>query len=399
MLKRFLLLFIILISLSGCAKVDLPIKKDITETTISAKQDTFLDFEEDGYNYQFLSDNEKRCYYQILTAIQNVETDVPIEGRLIKSDDVEKILKLIKFDHPEIFWLDKATLYSEPTTKFAIKLTIYYNELSSNKDDIMVQIKSIAEEIKYATSELTYFEKEKYIHDYLINTCTYQQNEFDQTIYSALILNKTVCAGYAKAFQYLCSECGIETLYVVGDLCNKESTEGHAWNLVKLQGEYYAVDVTSDDFESVNLCAPIYKYFNFNEDDFKEIFKRYDICLDLPESNGTRYTVQSYFNTSPELYSTINVFGEKDIISSLNEYKNYFLSKAKLHRIGTYKMEYIVTSKELLNDISDWLDNGKYIKSLLSFFCRDEITFKYKLSILSVAKPIFYVEQEISFLD
>lgn len=50
---------------------------------------------------------------------------------------------------------------------------------------------------------------------------------------------KAVCAGYAKATQYLLNLCGIECTYVTSDT--------HAWNLIKLEGEYYHLDTTWGD--------------------------------------------------------------------------------------------------------------------------------------------------------
>ena len=60
-----------------------------------------------------------------------------------------------------------------------------------------------------------------------------------RSIYGALVNKKAVCAGYAKAMQYLLNLCGIECTYVTSDM--------HAWNLIKLEGDYYHLDVTWGD--------------------------------------------------------------------------------------------------------------------------------------------------------
>lgn len=51
-----------------------------------------------------------------------------------------------------------------------------------------------------------------------------------------------VCAGYAHAFQYLCSLGGIDCHYVSGTV-----NESHAWNIVELDGKNYFVDLTFCD--------------------------------------------------------------------------------------------------------------------------------------------------------
>lgn len=60
-----------------------------------------------------------------------------------------------------------------------------------------------------------------------------------RSIYGVFVNKKAVCSGYAKAMQYLLNMCGIECTYVTSDT--------HAWNLVKLEGDYYHLDVTWGD--------------------------------------------------------------------------------------------------------------------------------------------------------
>lgn len=102
----------------------------------------------------------------------------------------------------------------------------------------------------------------KKLHDYLLDTVSYDyDNECDsdnQYAYSAFLSGKTVCAGYAKAYKMLLDCCGIYNHYVTGVTTPYDPEEnGHAWNVVLLNDEYYHVDVTWDDTGSGGR----YKYF------------------------------------------------------------------------------------------------------------------------------------------
>ena len=56
-----------------------------------------------------------------------------------------------------------------------------------------------------------------------------------------------MCAGYAKAYQLILNRMGIECGYITGNAVNDMVSGPHAWNYVRLDGNYYQVDVTWDD--------------------------------------------------------------------------------------------------------------------------------------------------------
>lgn len=59
-----------------------------------------------------------------------------------------------------------------------------------------------------------------------------------------LISKKNVCAGYAIILKELCDRNGIECDYASGYISLTEKSETHAWNIVKLQGNYVGIDLT-----------------------------------------------------------------------------------------------------------------------------------------------------------
>lgn len=93
--------------------------------------------------------------------------------------------------------------------------------------------------------ELSEYDRIKFIYDYIVNTTDYNLSAVDnQNICSVFLTRSSVCAGYAKAMQYLLQRLGTECIYVTGVTSDGEA---HAWNIVKCDGEYYQVDVTWGD--------------------------------------------------------------------------------------------------------------------------------------------------------
>ena len=77
--------------------------------------------------------------------------------------------------------------------------------------------------------------------DYLASNVAYSTGAPDnQNIISVFVNGETVCQGYAAATQYLLEKLDIPCAVVAGTA----DGQSHAWNLVKLDGEYYYIDTT-----------------------------------------------------------------------------------------------------------------------------------------------------------
>ncbi len=123
---------------------------------------------------------------------------------------------------------------------------------------------------------MTDFQKEKVIHDYIVNNVRYDiENYNNDTIpresyspYGALIKGVAVCEGYAGATDLLLNLAGIESIVVSGNADNGEGIGGHAWNIVKINGMYRHLDTTWDDPVTSNGENVLrYNYFNLTDDE------------------------------------------------------------------------------------------------------------------------------------
>ncbi|MEI3504500.1 MAG: transglutaminase domain-containing protein [Anaerovoracaceae bacterium] len=82
------------------------------------------------------------------------------------------------------------------------------------------------------------------VHDYIAANTMYDRSfsgSHINDLYGALVGHKAVCEGYAQAYQYVMQHYGVHTGIVTSD------NACHAWNIVKIRGNWYHVDVTWDD--------------------------------------------------------------------------------------------------------------------------------------------------------
>lgn len=133
------------------------------------------------------------------------------------------------------------------------------------------QVKKMKEKLDYILPKITKpgmtdYEKEKFIHDYIVLNTKYDKNykgvtesNESTTAYGPIVNGIAVCQGYEEAFQFLCKLAGLDCIEVVG----KASNTDHAWNIVKIDGKYYHVDTTWDDSPVYGGVG--YEYFNIDD--------------------------------------------------------------------------------------------------------------------------------------
>ncbi len=136
--------------------------------------------------------------------------------------------------------------------------------------ELTADIKEYAEEIlkSIISKGMKEVDQVRAVHDYIIlNTAYYEDSSREPSDYPDYVFNvegvllkgKAVCQGYAETFQLFMELLGIDSKFVVGrDLT---SNIGHAWNMVRLEGKWYHVDVTWDDPIPDQKGRIQYKYF------------------------------------------------------------------------------------------------------------------------------------------
>ena len=115
--------------------------------------------------------------------------------------------------------------------------------------------------------EMTDFEKVKFVNDYIVKNTVYSEDSVasSHSAYAVAYEGKGVCQGYALFAQKLMQELGLESMYVVGEVY----TGGHAWNLVKVEGEWYHLDTTWNDPVPDRGNGVRYDYFLLNDTDMR----------------------------------------------------------------------------------------------------------------------------------
>ena len=219
----------------------------------------------------------RQIYANAMTLTQSFSPTVEVSATKLKN-----VFEAVYNDHPELFWLE--TSYSCKYTRSGqcVEISLQYNSTVNNlekaKGEFEEKAQSILSGARYLSDD---YAKERYVHDSLISLVDYNTGaSMSQSAYSALINGKTVCAGYARTYQYLLQQLNIPCYY-----CTGYSGQNHAWNIVLLDGAYYNVDVTWDDTE-----PSTYDYFNRSDQEFAVTHVRKGLSIYLPACVGDAYS-------------------------------------------------------------------------------------------------------------
>ncbi len=182
-------------------------------------------------------------------------------------------------DHPELFWVD-ISFYTEYDYKgHVIEFDFDFYMNFKNIPSARTKFEETAHNLVEGARDLgTPYEKELYIHDLIVDKLTYQYNSLDQSAYSSVVQNYTVCAGYARCFQYLMQLLEVPTYNCHG----WGGRERHAWNIIKLDDGYHNVDVTWDD------SLANYDYFNLSDAE-NDSHRRMEFSVYLPPCVSSNY--------------------------------------------------------------------------------------------------------------
>lgn len=245
----------------------------------------------DYYKMSALTDAEREIYDSVLNDLGSMKERVPLE---VDSTVLQKVLEIIRFEQLAYFHIrDRQVKVNEITQGFDIVYEYRFtaDEISSMNIASERAARAIMEQI---TPDMDDYDKLKFFHDYLVLNCENDtESPYSNTIYGALVQKNALCEGYAKAFSYLCNLAGIENTIVTG-LTGEDVY--HMWNMVKLGGNWYHVDVTWDNpDDALHAEYPdviLYQYFMVTDSVIENNHTILTIPAEPPKANGRN---ENYF--------------------------------------------------------------------------------------------------------
>ncbi len=243
---------------------------------------TYAASEEYIYNTT-LNNNQRIVYSQVYDNILKFNESIFKLEIPLSHDDLFQTMNAVYNDHPELFWVKTSYKYGYNSDGDVVQLKLNYCISKTNWTSATKAFnESINRIVDQAASFPTDLERERAVHDLICDYATYSSDTSrHQSAYSALVEGNSVCAGYSRAFQVACQKLGITCYYVTG-IANGEE---HAWNIVRIGGNYYNVDITGDDTINESLNTHSYTYFNVSDGQIAHNHVRSELSAMLPACN------------------------------------------------------------------------------------------------------------------
>lgn len=277
-----------------------------------------LDIEKTGYyttGKDLLSRDMQKNYDKLEKLIYKLQPEMSVKN--MNRQEIEQLIKYFCADNPQVFWLNSNySLEHNVVTRdiTSVNLGYYYTDMETGEDVVYTneQVETMNTEMENAAgrilsglnSNASEYEKAQYLHDYLASTVSYDETgSFQHNAYGALVDQRAVCDGLASAYMYLLQQVGMESRIVYG-----VSEEGisHAWNVVRIDGEYCHIDITWD-MPPQDTSTILYTNFGLTDeqaDANRTIFTPFEddaasknsVYVPIPHSITEEYDYYRYYN-------------------------------------------------------------------------------------------------------
>lgn len=222
-----------------------------------------------NYVYNMLSTEEREFWDGLDASCRQVllGTDNLTDGHIpyvscgsLNSNRITYVAYMFRYMNPQYYFINVSLYQGGSSSGWYAAFGVYSafqngTARSTATQSVKNQVDTWKNTVNSLSSEA---EKVKMIHDLIVQKVDYntdiygnsfnEDTAYTQSVYSVFCMDKTVCAGYAQAFEMMCNGVGVDCIAVTSD--------DHEWNKVRINDSWYNVDCTWADQSTID-----YEYF------------------------------------------------------------------------------------------------------------------------------------------
>ena len=197
------------------------------------------------YYFSTLNDEEKIAYQTLLTAFRNFDKICYVKRSGFSFDRLFNIFIGVLEDNPSVFYVDNKLNCNYNNQYFIVKIA--YSIKKSEAEEYAERITQFLKKYfsKYITGYSEY-QKALIIHDSIVKNMQYKDDKksIRHNIIGPIFEKTGVCEGFSELAKLIGDYIGVNVQCIYSD--DDGSEAGHMWNLVKINGDWYHMDITYD---------------------------------------------------------------------------------------------------------------------------------------------------------
>ena len=272
-----------------------------------------------SYAYNTLTEKEKKAYDIFEGAAVSLSNKADFEELSLTKAELERVVYAFDLYEPLYSYvsLENCMVRGRNNIVKDVDMAYYYDKATHSKMT-SAAVSEADKILSKITPSMSDFEVLKLFHDEIITRCVYDKTAQNRNfMYGVLVEGRATCTGYAKTFQYLCNRVGIENTCVFGSA----GGEGHMWNMVKLDGEWYEVDITWDDTTLDELDDEIFYEFFLVDSAKMSDRQLFDYNYDKPVAYGQKYYYYNVMGTYAKSTSELKTVIKNSLKNAIKEKK------------------------------------------------------------------------------
>ena len=234
----------------------------------------------EGLGYTRLSSHEQQAYKTVLAALSSMAVSFDF-SQIHPSVDLMKIINSVLGDNPSVIYFNKTAVETiESGLDKQIELTGVIPKPQVEK--MILELEEKAEQMVSSVKAGTADDYARLLklYDVLQSSIRYDKQELQamssgksnnplsHNAYGSLVNGVAVCDGFSAAFTLLANRLGYESMLVTGDSLQSPTVSvKHSWNVVKVNGRHYHMDVTWDARKYHEYEGFSYSYFALDDED------------------------------------------------------------------------------------------------------------------------------------
>ena len=226
----------------------------------------------DSWCYDCLTELEKLAYEAVRECLTHLVSSWNCGS--IPQETIQKAYDCFLMDHPEVFWSDGYTYVTSYVNngitgrRVEFKYTMDRAQIAKANEEIYGTLLDV---VAWTGRTDASMETVRAVYDCMLEFCTYDELNLDQSMYSVMVGRSGVCASFSKAFEFIMQCLGIPCTVVIGRLAQGSdsgvATIGHEWNKVMVGGKWYHVDITSGLAMTRETGVKDYSFFCITTED------------------------------------------------------------------------------------------------------------------------------------